>query len=67
MSGRRNSRWRSQVISLALIACCAVVPIDHALAWGDEDHRIIALVAERFLDPAVRGKTTAMLAADLTI
>jgi len=35
-----------------------------ALAWGDEGHEIIALVAERLLDPSVRDKITAMLAAD---
>jgi hypothetical protein len=35
-----------------------------AFAWGAEGHRIIALVAERFLAPAVRTKITAMLATD---
>ena len=31
---------------------------------GDEGHEIIALVADRFLDPAVREKIAAMIAAD---
>ena len=35
-----------------------------AAAWGDEGHEIIALVADRFLETAVRTKITAMLAAD---
>jgi S1/P1 Nuclease len=35
-----------------------------ATAWGDEGHEVVALVAQSFLDPAVRKKVTAMLAAD---
>ena len=37
-----------------------------AFAWGDEGHEIIALVAERFLDPGVREKIAAMLDVRLT-
>lgn len=35
-----------------------------ALAWGDEGHEIVALVAQSFLDPPVRKKVAALLAAD---
>jgi hypothetical protein len=35
-----------------------------ALAWGDEGHKIVALIAEHYLDPAVRDRVSAMLAAD---
>jgi hypothetical protein len=35
-----------------------------ALAWGDEGHEIVALVAQSFLDPDVRKRVTALLAAD---
>ena len=35
-----------------------------AAAWGDEGHKIIALIAERYLDPAVGSKVTALLATD---
>lgn len=35
-----------------------------AHAWGDDGHRITAHVAERFLDPAVRRRVDALLAAD---
>lgn len=35
-----------------------------ALAWGDEGHEIVALIADRFLEPAMREKVNAMLAAD---
>src|SRR4051794_18476600 len=37
-----------------------------ALAWGDEGHEVVALVAQHYLDPAVRQKVEAMLAADDT-
>jgi len=43
---------------------CRFVFPRSALAWGDEGHEIIALVADRFLDPAVREKIAAMIAAD---
>jgi hypothetical protein len=46
------------------VACFLALGSRPAAAWGDEGHEIIALVAERFLDPAVREKIAAMLAAD---
>jgi hypothetical protein len=35
-----------------------------ARAWGDEAHGIVALVAERYLDPAVHDQVMALLATD---
>jgi len=35
-----------------------------AIAWGDEGHEIIALIAQAHLDPPVRRKVSALLAAD---
>ena len=35
-----------------------------ALAWGDEGHEVIALIAQSFLEPAVRQRVSALLAAD---
>jgi hypothetical protein len=49
------------VAFLDLIGCFAPSP---AMAWGDEGHRIIALIADRFLDPTARATVGAMLAAD---
>jgi hypothetical protein len=46
------------------VACSLAFGPRPALAWGDEGHEIIALVAERFLEPAVREKIVAMIAAD---
>ena len=35
-----------------------------ALAWGDEGHEVVALVAQAFLEADVRKRVTALLAAD---
>ena len=35
-----------------------------AAAWGDEGHKVVALVADHFLDPAVRQKVQSILAED---
>jgi hypothetical protein len=35
-----------------------------AITWGDLGHKVIALIAEHYLDPAVRSKVAALLAAD---
>lgn len=45
-------------------ALCALVWCGPALAWGDEGHRVVGLVAERFLDPSARAGVDALLAAD---
>ena len=36
----------------------------HAQAWGDQGHRIIALIADRYLDPTARTQLGAMLGGD---
>jgi hypothetical protein len=35
-----------------------------ALAWGDEGHQVVALIAQSFLDADVRKRINALLAAD---
>jgi S1/P1 Nuclease len=35
-----------------------------ALAWGDEGHAVVALVAQSFMDPDVHKRVAALLAAD---
>lgn len=39
-------------------------PVQRAWAWGDEGHKIVALVAQNFMQPEVRRRVEAMLAAD---
>ena len=34
-----------------------------ALAWGDEGHKVIGIIAEHFLEPTVRQKVDAITAA----
>lgn len=58
MRARRNG---VATLVLAAMAACAPAP---ARAWGEEGHRIIALVAYRHLTPAVRGKVNQLLAGD---
>ncbi|MGF6430840.1 hypothetical protein AB7M47_008246 [Bradyrhizobium elkanii] len=53
--------------SLAIIACGAVfncLNVSRALAWGDEGHEVVALVAQSFLDEDVRKRVNALLAVD---
>jgi hypothetical protein len=35
-----------------------------ALAWGDEGHQVVALIAQSFLEADVRKRINALLAAD---
>jgi hypothetical protein len=37
-----------------------------AHAWGDEGHEVVALIADHYLDPAVRTKVNSLLAGDTT-
>jgi hypothetical protein len=43
--------------------CCVTSP---AHAWGDEGHEVVGLIAEHYLQPAVKAKVLAILAADKT-
>lgn len=45
-------------------AFCALVWCGPALAWGDEGHRVVGLVAKRFLDSPARAGVDALLADD---
>jgi hypothetical protein len=55
----RNALW------IAGAVCAAIAP-DAAFAWGDDGHRIVGLIAEHYLDPAVRTAVNAILAVDAT-
>ena len=47
----------------AVLVLSAVFPAP-ALAWGDEGHEIIGLIAQSHLDPIALKKLRALLAAD---
>jgi hypothetical protein len=50
-------------LALLLVAVTGTTPCP-AFAWGDEGHKIIALVAEHYLDPVVLARVAMLLAAD---
>jgi len=51
--------------ALHILSVLLLVTAPHrAYAWGDDGHRTIALVAEQYLEPAVKTKIAAMLDAD---
>jgi hypothetical protein len=54
---------RKIVTALAGLAMFAALP-RQAAAWGDEGHAAVALLAQSFLEPAVRTQVNALLAAD---
>ena len=48
-----------------LIALSIVVTVtQHAFAWGDDGHKVVALIAEHYLAPDVRNTVAALLAQD---
>ena len=55
---------RGMMAMAAMVCGAALGAPQPALAWGDEAHAIIALVAEHYLDPAVHDQVMALLATD---
>src|SRR5579864_343975 len=52
------------MMATAVVCGLALGAPQAAHAWGDEAHQIVALVAERYLDPAVHDEVMALLATD---
>jgi hypothetical protein len=48
----------------AITAALTLQQPNAALAWGDEGHEVVALIAQGYLNPPVLKKVNAMLAAD---
>jgi hypothetical protein len=63
----RGTTWlaafKLPLLAWLLLAVALTTPLP-ATAWGDEGHKVIALIAEHYLDPAVRAKVAGLLAAD---
>jgi len=57
-------RRLSGITVLALAATLSFAQPRSAFAWGDEGHEVVALVAQSFLEPDVRKRVSALLAAD---
>jgi hypothetical protein len=69
--GKRTAVWPipkwTPTVALApaliISLCCVPTP---AHAWGDEGHEAVALIADHYLNPAVRTKVKSILAGDHT-
>jgi hypothetical protein len=57
---------RRYLFARILLVAAGAVP-HPALAWGDEGHEIIALIAEHYLDPTARAKVILLLAVADTL
>jgi hypothetical protein len=57
-------RRRAALPVAAALALLALLRPAAALAWGDDGHRVVALIAERLMSPAVRDRVAALLARD---
>ena len=56
--GLRSLLW------LAGVGALLLAPVRQARAWGDEGHRVVALVAQHYLSPRTRARVQALLAQD---
>ena len=68
-SGRMRVSIRSRMMlalcsSTWMLCLCGVHR--SAFAWGDEGHEVVGLIADHYLDPAVRSRVQAILATDAT-
>jgi len=53
-------KYTTAALSLLLLAGAS----GHALAWDDEGHKVVALIAEHYLSPLAKNKVSALLASD---
>jgi hypothetical protein len=58
------TRYVSALVFLPVALVLSLTQLRSALAWGDEGHEVVALVAQSFLDQDVRKRVTALLASD---
>jgi S1/P1 Nuclease len=58
--------WKTAISSSTILGALALTLMAPraALAWGNEGHEVVALIAQAYLDPPVRKKVNALLAAD---
>jgi len=58
--------WKSTICSGTILGAFALTLMapHPALAWGNEGHEVVALIAQAHLDPPVKKRVSALLAAD---
>lgn len=49
-----------------VVACFCLCSASRALAWGDEGHEIVALIAQHYLSPGTKTKIATLLSEDST-
>ena len=54
--------WAPVLMAGAVL--CGILTPSPALAWNEEGHRIVALIADHYLEPAAKQKVDAILGAD---
>ncbi len=59
---RRRSSTIIRALSMACIASGSFASAP-AFAWGDEGHEVIGLIADAYLEPAIRDRVQALLQA----
>lgn len=59
-----SHRWRLALLVLIGIVATGFVRTPRALAWGDEGHEVVALIADHYLTDAARAQVQALLADD---
>jgi hypothetical protein len=62
--GKHNVLKNFWVPALFTGALCGALVPSQAFAWNEEGHRVIALIADHYLEPAAKQKIAAMLSAD---
>jgi hypothetical protein len=62
MTNQIDSTARGIAALGILLSLCSVPTA--AYAWGDEGHEVVALIADHYLEPAVRTKVNKILATD---
>jgi hypothetical protein len=58
---------RGEAVKLAIAVLSLSMPTalpQQAAAWGDDGHKVVALIAERYLTPTAKKQVDALLAAD---
>jgi hypothetical protein len=53
-----------RTLTLWLLVAALLMPPSTGFAWGEEGHRVIGLIADHYLTPAVRQKIASLLAQD---
>ncbi len=64
MAAAARRRLARPARAIAVLALLWSIPVSPALAWGDEGHEIVALVARHYMRPEVTARVDAMLASD---